>query len=115
MGWHRRGTRKYHYRSQRIGNKVRKVYFGGGPVGELAARLHALTQREQEQSRLLWERDKNCLNEALDSFLELDLGTELLRDATLLAAGFHRQGRHQWRAWYRGRNLLKQDNRADCD
>ena len=110
MGWHRRGKRKYHYRSKRVGNKVRKVYFGGGPVGDLAARLHALKQREAEHTRKLFAQDKNNLNEALDWFLELDAGTDLLRDAVLLAAGFHRPERHQWSVWRHGKRILKQDS-----
>ena len=107
MGWHTRRKRKYHYRSKRVNGKVHKVYFGGGQIGEFAGRLHALSQREQEQLRLLWERDRDCIDEAIDRFGELDEGCDLLRDATLLAAGFHRPARHQWRIWRRGRRHIK--------
>ena len=111
MGWHKRGTRKYHYRSKRVGAKIRKVYFGCGAVGEFAARLHELRQREQERLRLTWQQDKSSIDEALDRFGELHEATELLRDATLLAAGFLRHSRHHWRIWRRGRRFLIQH---DC-
>jgi len=107
VGWHTRRKRKYHYRSKRVGNKIRKVYFGGGAVGEFAARLHALRQREKDQARAFWQQNKDCIDEAIDRFGELDDATELLRDAMLLAAGFHRPARHQWRIWRRGRRYLK--------
>ena len=107
MGWYKRGTRKYHYRSKRVGGKIRKVYFGGGTFGEFAAHLHELKQREQEQSRLIWQQGRQCIEEAIDRFGELDEGCDLLRDATLLVAGFHRPARHQWRIWRRGRRYLK--------
>ena len=109
MGWYKRGAKRYYFRSIRNGTSVEKLYFGSGPVAELAARADALKQHEQEESRQHWKQDKALIEDACHAFDELDRRCDLLRDAMCLAAGFHRPSLHKWRPWLRGKRILKQD------
>ena len=109
MGWHKRRAKRYYFRSERVGPIIKKLYFGRGPVAELAARADALKQHELEQARQCWGQDKVPIEVACQAFEELDSGCDLLRDSTLLAAGFHRPGLHRWGVRRRGRSILKQD------
>ena len=36
MAWEKRGNRMYFYKSVRYGKRVRKIYFGGGVLGQIA-------------------------------------------------------------------------------
>ena len=46
MGWYKRNSKRYYFRSKRNGDTVEKIYFGSGAVAELAARVDALKQHE---------------------------------------------------------------------
>lgn len=109
MGWYKRNSKRYYFRSQRNGDTVEKIYFGSGPVAELASCADSLKQHEIEQIRQCWKQDKALIEEAFKAFDELDWLSNLLCDATLLAAGFHRPSLHKWRPWFHGRRILKQD------
>ena len=45
MAWERRRNQRFFYKSVRVGGKVKKIYFGKGPVAELAAM--AVEQRQR--------------------------------------------------------------------
>ena len=109
MGIHRRGSgRNYHYRSIRQASRVRKVFLGCGAFAEFASRLGKLREYEEERTRRCWKRDKQRIETACRDFDELDTGCELLRDATLLAAGFYRQERHAWRKRNHGLRIIQE-------
>ena len=112
MGIHRRGGRRYGYRSIRQGNRVRKIFLGDGAFSEFAERVRKLREYEEERTHRRWKSDKQRIETACREFDELDTGCELLRDATLLAAGFYRQERHAWRKRTRGLRIYRKRDAA---
>jgi hypothetical protein len=107
MGWFKRDSKRYYYRSVRHGDHVRKVYFGTGPAAEMAAQADQLRQQEKQQDREIWERQKELIKKAMDAFAKLDAGTGVMQDTVLLVAGYHRADRHSWRRWIHGRKALR--------
>lgn len=99
MAWEARGKRRFYYRKVRSradGQSVRSVYLGRDSVGEAAAALDDVRRSRRED-------DRRALQAALDRIAEAEALcgataelTELVADAALLAAGFHKR-RHQWR------------------
>ena len=65
MPWALRNGRKYFYVSQRDGNKVRKIYIGGGDIGR-AAELTLDVRKERQ------ERVRTWLQETAATYAELD-------------------------------------------
>jgi hypothetical protein len=93
MAWDNRGTRRYFYRSRRVGKRVVRDYFGAGPLGELAALLVG----ELRRARNRHARRAARLDDADGPFrLYHDL-LDQAAAAHLLAAGFHRHDRGPWR------------------
>src|SRR5262245_24494193 len=108
MAWEKRASRRYFYRALRTGGRVRKLYYGAGLVGQLAAATEALRRAEdlaQQQARSLVTRK---LEEARALTRRLGQGCGLLLSAQLLVAGYHRPRRHAWRIWVHGRKALGQ-------
>jgi hypothetical protein len=106
MAWEKRGARTYFYRSVRCDGKVKKLYYGSGPTGRLAANADALRRAERVAAEQALRAAKDQLNEAVRLTHELNRCCDLLAAAMLLAAGFHRPGRHTWRRWRNGRRTL---------
>src|SRR4051794_18721354 len=108
MAWEKRGNKTYFYRSVFCDGKVKKIYYGAGPAGKLAADADALrrAERKAEEEARRWQKDQ--LDAAVTLTRDLNLGCELLAAATLLAAGYHRPCRHPWRTWRDGKQILKQ-------
>ncbi len=97
MGWERRRDRLYYYRSTKVGGRVVKEYAGAGLVGELAADLDA-EQRVERQARADRERAERGRLEAIEApLVELCGLADALAKAALLAAGYHRHHRGEWR------------------
>ena len=98
MAWERRERGGLYYtRSRKVDGRVHREYVGGGVLGELAAQMDALKrcQREEEVQALREECERM---EALESPLEeLYEAAEVLTRATLLAAGYRRHKRGEWR------------------
>jgi len=96
MGWEARNGRRYYYRKERDGGKVRSVYVGGGETASLIAQLDAIENDEREGERALAriERERWQEQEAqLDALGEL---MDAVATGVLLAAGYHTHKR-QWR------------------
>ena len=93
MGW----ERGYYYRVRKVNGRVVREYIGAGKVAELVARMDAL-EREQRQLEALERRhEKEQLN-TLDAELKtLNDKVDLAARAALLAAGFYRHKRGEWR------------------
>ena len=98
MAWEKRERGGLYYtRSRKVNGKVVREYVGGGVLGDLAAQMDALKclQREEEVQALREECERM---EALESPLEeLYEAAEVLTRATLLAAGYRRHKRGEWR------------------
>jgi hypothetical protein len=111
MGWYRRGNQRYYFRSVRDGESVKKIYFGSGPAADLAARADRLKQHEKLESQKAWQSQKEQIENAENSFVELDRGGDLVLAAVLLTSGFHRPDRRQaWRGWRDGQRVLKRSD-----
>jgi hypothetical protein len=109
MGWYKRGTKRYYFRSVRDGDTVGKIYFGAGPVAEMAAQADRIKQYEKQREHELWKQQQALIEDAVHAYEELHEGADLLRDAELLTAGFHRWDRHQWQGWIDGRKTRQSD------
>jgi hypothetical protein len=107
MAWETRGGKKYFYRSIRQDGRVKKIYYGRGPVGTFAANAEALRRAERAANEEAMRAERNRLDIALALTQELNRRCELLAAAALLAVGFHRPSRHTWRLWKHGRRILK--------
>ncbi len=95
MGWDKNG--RYYTRSCRENGRVVREYVGGGTLGELAARLDALERQKREADRDAARADLEEVA-ALDGPLgELNELANLLAEAALVAAGFRRHNRGEWR------------------
>jgi DNA-binding transcriptional MerR regulator len=95
MGWDKNG--RYYTRSKRVNGRVVREYVGGGTVGELAARLDALEREERAAARRCARADTERLAELDAPLLELNELADLLARAALLAAGYVRHNRGEWR------------------
>ena len=96
--WERRERGGLYYtRSRKEGGRVIREYVGGGVLGELAARMDAEKRRRREEEAAAWREERERLEGLvglLDEFCE-DL--EAVTRAALIAAGFRRHKRGEWR------------------
>jgi hypothetical protein len=102
MGWEKRsGTgKKYFYLAQRVKGRVKKTYCGRGLVAQVAERTESRRRAERDLERSALLARRTCLAEAKNLSVIFQELAELLAEAALLAAGYHRQGRHIWRRWH---------------
>jgi hypothetical protein len=88
---------RYYTRSRKVKGRVVREYVGSGPVAELAAELDALDRAQREEAREA-RRAIDAELAAIDGPLtELNTLAEGLATAALLAAGYRRHHRGQWR------------------
>jgi hypothetical protein len=106
MAWEKRGNRTYFYRSVRRNGHVKKIYYGDGPMGSIAANFDALRRAERQAEVEKLRMHKDQLETALALAQEFYRLCDLLTSAAMLAAGFHRPSRHPWRKWRNGRQIL---------
>ena len=104
MSWQVRDGHEYYYLTRRKNGRRQTVYFGRGPMAELAAadvdaaKLH----REQLSEEVCAARSRL---RSLDSLIrEIDQGARMLLEAALLSEGFYISDRH-WRGIRRVRVL----------
>jgi hypothetical protein len=106
MAWEKHGARTYYYRSVRQDGRVRKLYYGAGAVGKIAAEVDALRRAEQAAAETSRREHRNQLDAAMGLTQKLNRECDVLTAAELLAAGFHRPSRHSWRIWRNGRKAI---------
>ena len=96
--WERRERGGLYYtRSRKEGGRVIREYVGGGIFGELAAQLDAEERQRREEQAARWSDEQADLD-ALDApVAELSEASDLLVRAALLASGYHRHNRGEWR------------------
>lgn len=89
--------KKLMYLSRRVNGKPRKIYLGTGPLAELAA-LELEARRSERKAKAEERAARKARPLAAEHSLDsLCAGLELFTTASLLAEGFHRQDRHDWR------------------
>ena len=96
--WERRERGGLYYtRSHKEGGRVIREYVGGGILGELAARMDAEERRRREEEAAIWKEERESLEELSALVEEICEGAETIARATLVAAGFRRHNRGEWR------------------
>ena len=98
IGWEtRKGRGAYYTRSRRVGGRVVREYVGSGELAVLAAEWDRGAREERQAEAARWHERK-----AQDAALEAKLDeacrlADLLAEAVLLAAGYHRHHHGEWR------------------
>jgi hypothetical protein len=96
MGWKTINGRRYFYKSEREGGRVKSTYFGAGESGSIMAEWIALErlERSEERERLREDREESGAAErAISDWFD---GVQAVADAAMVAAGFHKV-KGQWR------------------
>lgn len=99
MGWEKRNRGRQHYytRSRKVNGQVIREYVGTGPIAELAAEMDALERRRREEGAETRRIEREHLK-ALDApVAKLCEDSETLARATLVASGYRRHDRGEWR------------------
>jgi hypothetical protein len=97
MSWQEVRGRRYYYRHRRVGGRPCRIYVGTGPAAELAAAADALRRVQGEIEARERREEQARLREAEEPLLALCELTEDLARAALVAAGYHRHDRGEWR------------------
>src|SRR5215212_1597902 len=98
MAWEKRERGGLYYtRSRKVNGKVVREYLGTGPLAELAALMDAQERLRREEEAAAWREKRERFEELAGLVDELCEDVETVVRATLLAAGFRRHNRGQWR------------------
>lgn len=96
MGWKTINGRRYYYKSEREGGRVKSTYFGAGEVGSLMAKM-ATFEREEREAELEELREERKESDAEETAVsEWFDGVQAVADAAMIGAGFHKH-KGQWR------------------
>jgi hypothetical protein len=104
MGWERRPNKQgaaYFYRSVRVGDRVRKLYYGRGQAGHEAAAAQELKRQGRLEAKKLLQDARKGVDEHDQLATELREWAEVLISTWLIMTG-HRKRRGQWRRTSRG-------------
>ena len=98
MAWEKRERGGVYYtRSRKVNGQVVREYIGGGVLGELAAQMDAKKRQRREEETAAWREERECLEELAGLVDELCEDVEIIAQSALLAAGFRRHKRGEWR------------------
>jgi hypothetical protein len=99
MAWQVVNGRKYYYRAVRRFGRPRRVYVGAAddPAAELAAAADHLRRLQREAAARERQAEQAPHRDAEAALRALCERTDVLTRAALLAAGFRRHHRGQWR------------------
>lgn len=97
MGWKTIQGRRYLYRKDRSGGKVKTVYVGRGPAAELVAQEMERQKAERAAKRMAVEESKSTIRHLQQLGEETAKELQLLLRAGLLAGGFFQHHRGEWR------------------
>ena len=99
MPWQQRGTRSYFYTHERAGGRPVRRYVGaaGSPAAERAAADADLRRLEREAAARERLAEQARQREVERPLVRLCALSDVLTRAALLASGFHRHHRGQWR------------------
>jgi len=104
MAWEQYNNQTYYYQARHEKGRIRKVYFGRGVVGELAADLDAADRLYDE----LRFAERSILQASDLPVTELCEMARLAVDAALLGAGYYLH----LRAWRKRRDRSKSKKRS---
>jgi hypothetical protein len=97
MMFDQRGSCRYLYRYERIGDRVHRRYVGTGPVAELAVTMDTRRRITQELARRELKALADRLAPASATLTEFGRAATLLARIALVTAGYHRPTRGRWR------------------
>ena len=98
MAWEKRERGGLYYtRSRKVNGKVLREYVGGGVLGEIAALEDECERRRREEEADFWKEEREQLEALAAPVDELCEAAETIAWAVLLAAGFRRHNRSEWR------------------
>ena len=80
-----------------MNGQVVREYVGTGHLAELAALMDAEERLRREEEATTWREERERLEELAGLVDELCEDVETIVQATLLAAGFRRHNRSEWR------------------
>jgi hypothetical protein len=96
--WERRERGgRYYTRSRKEGDKVIREYVGGGILGELAARMDAEERRRRDEEKARRREERERLDAFAAPVEELCETAEVIVRAALIASGYRRHNRGEWR------------------
>ncbi|WP_437222658.1 hypothetical protein SH661x_002881 [Planctomicrobium sp. SH661] len=111
MSWQTRGTRKYYYRSVRIGDRVVRQYLGSGPMAEAAAaEIQSRHERGVADLQMI-EKEVTRTYEAVALSRRLEQRCSFLTEAVLLSLGFHQTNSGPWRVRRHASKIQSVDSR----
>jgi hypothetical protein len=96
MGWKTIKGRRYYYKSEREGGRVKTTYFGAGESGLLMSLLQLEDRAEREAEREKRQADKEEFETEEKAVAEWFDDVQAVADAAIVAAGFHKH-KGQWR------------------
>ena len=98
MAWERRASKRYYYRSERVGGRPVRRYVGAGdsPAAALAATTADLRRLGREIAARERHAERERLRGAEAALLELCEVSDIVARAALVGAGYHRHG-GEWR------------------
>ena len=87
----------YYTRSRKVNGKVVREYVGGGPVGKIAALEDEYERRRREEEAVFWKEEREHLEALAAPVEEMCETSEVIARAVLVASGYHRHNRGEWR------------------
>jgi hypothetical protein len=98
MAWERRERGGLYYtRSRKVNGKVIREYIGAGVLGEIAALEDEHERCRREEKAAFWKEEREQLEAHSAPVDELCDAAETIARAVLLATGFRRHNRSEWR------------------
>ncbi len=98
MAWETRPRGgRYYTRSHKVGGRVVREYVGVGLLAELAAALDAAERRERAAEAARWRGEAARFAALDEATAALDGLAEALASAAMVAHGYRRHNRGEWR------------------
>jgi hypothetical protein len=94
--WRERGG-PYYTRSRKEDGRVVREYVGGGALGKIAALEDEYARMRRQEEAAIWKEERESLEKLAAPVEELCEAAEVLARAALLAAGYRRHNRGEWR------------------
>ena len=94
MGWDKG---RYYTRSKKVNGRVVREYIGSGIVAVCAAQIDAIDRVEKAERRAALRDEREQFDTLAAALMELDDLADRLAAAAMMAAGYHRHHRGEWR------------------
>lgn len=107
MSWVKIQNHEYFYLSVRSGGRKHSLYFGRGPLGQVAEAMIVRNEAARQARKDAWATARSEMEDVDDLINQVEMGCELLTAGVLLAAGYNRLHRSSWRPWIHGRKTLR--------